>query len=173
VVNAVDNGQRTAVSTAEMAEALCRFASGVTVTVTQDAEGRPWGFTASAFCSLSMEPPLVLVCLNRNADSFRAFSTCSTFAVHILGVEQRALAVRFATKGIDKFGDSHFRRHPQDGLPTLPGALARLLCAVTGRYLGGDHEIIVGRVQSTETRDGVPLLYYDRAFGTLSPEAAG
>ena len=143
--------------------AMALWASGVTVVTTADALGRPQGFTASAFCSASMEPPLVLVCLTRSAACFQAFAESDAFAVHVLGERQQELAARFARKGADKFAGLA-TTSGVDGVPLLPDVLARLECRTVDRLAVGDHLALLGEVADAATGDGEPLLYYRRAF---------
>lgn len=149
-------------------EAMTRFVSGVTIITTADAEGRWWGFTASAFTSLSLSPPLVLACLATSADSHPVFMGASAFIVNILRREHEGLAVRFATKGADKFAGAGFRPGRADGLPVLDDALVSLKCATHARHEGGDHTILIGAVEYiTLRRNSNPALHYSRRFWTL------
>jgi flavin reductase ActVB len=153
-------------------EAMGRFASGVTIVTTVAGDGSWKGFTASAFCSLSLEPPLVLVCQARTSSSYDAFSRCEKFLVNILGEEHEELALQFARSGGEKFEDGPFRPGLATGLPLLPDALAVLGCDVHARYDGGDHDIFVGDVYSCHIRDGAPMLHFDSRFWTLPGEEA-
>lgn len=146
--------------------ALSRFPSGVTVVTTRDWDGTPWGFTASSFCSLSADPPQVLVCLANDADCYPAFRDGETFAVNVLAAHQENIARRFASKGADKFGPGGFRQGAR-GVPVLDDAVAVLECEVADRLPGGDHTILVGRVYEATARDGDPAVYCDRAFHEL------
>lgn len=146
--------------------ALTRFPSGVTVVTTRDQDGTPWGFTASSFCSLSAEPPQVLVCLANDADCYAAFRDGEAFAVNVLAADQEDVARLFATKGADKFGQGAFRQGTR-GLPVLDGAVAVLECRVADRLPGGDHTILVGDVQEATAREGDPAIYCDRTFREL------
>ena len=149
--------------------ALSRFASGVTIVTARSRNGAPVGFTASAFSSLSLEPPLVLVCLDRSAESFPVFEEARTFAVSILGANQQDAAVRFATRGADKFGGSSLDRGAATGLPLVAGAIAHLGCSMHDLLDGGDHVILVGRVVRASSNGDEPLLYFNRGFGEFSP----
>lgn len=151
--------------------ALARFASGVTIVTTIDGDGRRWGFTASAFSALSLDPPMVVVCLATSADSHSAFTSAERYAIHILSAQQRELALHFARKGSDKFAgcDSHLAA---DGLPAFAGALARISCTGHALHDGGDHSILVGRVDHAELGEGAPLLHFDRRFWSLPPARA-
>jgi flavin reductase ActVB len=148
---------------------MARYAAGVVVVTTLDGAGLPRGFTASSFCSVSLDPPLILVCLANSADSFAAFDACGHFAVSVLAPEHQPLAVRFATKGADKFASGGLSRTP-GGLPAVAGALAELECETYARHPAGDHTILIGRVagarlgESSET----PVVYYEKSFRSLA-----
>lgn len=105
-------------------DAMARFASGVTIVTTTDDTGQLWGFTASSFCSLSLQPPLVLVCLDRSADCYPVFRARPRFLVNILSTHHRGLALRFATKGGDKPLRLSFVRcrRPSEPSQSLPGS---------------------------------------------------
>jgi flavin reductase ActVB len=153
-------------------EAMGRFPSGVTIVTTVDERGRQWGFTASAFASLSLQPPRILVCLDRSANCHPSFSSADRFAVNILGTEHEELARHFATKMTDKFGGRNF--HPGDlQLPLLPDAVATLECRTAGRLSGGDHTILVGEPVSIRLREGSPAVFYERRFWKLSESTVG
>jgi len=149
-------------------EAMKRFASGVTIVTTIDADGEWKGFTASAFCSLSLEPPLVLVCQARTSSSHDAFMECDRFLVNILDRRHEELALRFAGSGGDKFTGAGFEPSRVNDLPALPDALATLGCEVRDRHDGGDHVIFVGSVYSCRVRSGAPMLHFDSRFHSLA-----
>jgi flavin reductase ActVB len=153
----------------EFRAAMARFAAGVVVATTLDDGGVPRGFTASSFCSVSLEPPLILVCLANSADSFTAFDACGQFAVSVLGPEHRPLAERFGTKGVDKFTSGGLSRTP-GGLPAVAGALVELDCEMHARHPAGDHTILIGRVLGVHLGEGrgTPMVYYERAFRFLA-----
>lgn len=150
-------------------EALSRFPSGVTVVTTTDDEGQCWGFTANAFSSLSINPPLVLVCLADSADCYPAFMDAERFAINILSNRHEQLAMRFATKGAEKFAGEEFDDDPF-GLPVLADSVATLRCSTHARLDGGDHVILVGRVEETKYNDNIPMLYFRGAFCELPSE---
>jgi len=141
------------------------------VTAWDDAE-HPTGLTASAVSSVSLDPPLVLVCVSHKSQSHPAFRPGGTFAVNVLSSDQEAVARRFASSsltGAEKFEGVTYRRGVL-GLPILTDALAELECSIVHAYPGGDHTIFVGRVEATDCRgDGgrEPLLYYRGRFGRL------
>lgn len=151
---------------------LGHFASGVTIVTTLDAAGRPAGLTASAFTSVSLTPPLVLVCVAHNAQSYETLRGADRFAINILEAGQEALSNRFATKSssaAEKFeGVAH--KAGALGLPLLTDALAHLECSTAHAYPGGDHTIFVGQVEAASSRDGdgpEPLLYYRGRYNRL------
>jgi flavin reductase ActVB len=151
--------------------AMARFASGVTVVTTRDEAGAPWAFTASAFSSLSLDPPLVLVCLEKRAESHPAFMSAESFAVSILADSQGDTAWRFAKRGTDKFAGIEMESGAHTGLPLVPDALVQLECRMHERLDGGDHTILVGEVLDARLNEGAaPLLHYNRQFGRFDPE---
>jgi len=138
---------------------LGRFPSGVTVVTVRGTDGRDYGMTVSAFASLSLEPPLVLVCIGDDATIAGAVTEARQFAVNVLSEDQEALARRFAEQDIDRFADVRISRGAT-GLALLDGAAARLECAIVARHRGGDHTIVVGEVLAASAlEDGRPLVY--------------
>ncbi|MEU8674456.1 flavin reductase family protein [Streptomyces sp. NPDC048560] len=147
--------------------AMAQLAGGVVVVTTEDAEGQPRGFTATSFCSVSMDPPLVLVCLAKTSSSYQVFADeCRGFAVSLLRDDQSALATRFARSGADKFRAEDTTTTPRL-FPAVADALVTLECAVHARHPAGDHVILVGAVRHVLPGRGEPLVYYDRAFRRL------
>ena len=147
-------------------EAMASFPSGVTIVTTADETGRWWGFTATSFCSVSMEPPLVLVCLANSAECAPVFQSAERWIVHIIHPEHAELAMRFATRGADKFADSEFIAD-ENGLPVLVLASVILDCDMRARYPGGDHMIMVGEVGNVRLGAEMPTVYFRRAFHSL------
>ncbi|MCI3275040.1 flavin reductase family protein [Streptomyces cylindrosporus] len=146
---------------------LSQWPSGVAVVTTVDSAGVRRGFTATSFSALSMDPPLVLVCLDRGADCKPAFDTATAMAIHVLRDDQSPLARLFATKGHDKYDG--LRTSPGlDGVPLLAGTLARIECALDRRIPAGDHVILVGLVRRARVFPGRPLVHHARAFHTLT-----
>jgi flavin reductase ActVB len=147
--------------------AMSRFPAGVVIVTTRGDNGAPHGFTASSFCSVSLEPPLVLVCLATSANCHAVFSKASEFAVSILRGGQEDLAQRFATKSADKFSGGGFAATPK-GLCVVEEALAVVECSVYMRAEAGDHMIILGLVERVGLSDpGMPVVYFNRGFSTL------
>jgi flavin reductase (DIM6/NTAB) family NADH-FMN oxidoreductase RutF len=141
------------------------FASGVTV-VTTEHMGLLHGMTVSSFSSLSLKPPLVLICIDKGVSCHDAIATSGRFAVNILEKHQEHLSRRFATPNIDKFMGVAFSLG-QLGLPLLDDALAAIECRLHNTFDGGDHTIFVGEVVDAEVREGSPLLYYRRGYHEL------
>jgi len=157
------------VSGQESRAACGRFATGITVVTTVGADGAPVGVTVNSFSSVSLDPPLVLFCLDRAALSFPAFEGAKSFAINVLRESQQDLSVRFSQQGAQKFGDLDVQRWGT-GCPILAGCLANLECRTEAIYPGGDHIIIVGRVVHLSVEeDGRPLVYYGGAYRTLEP----
>ncbi len=156
---------RAALDPADFRAAMSRFASGVTIVTTHDAQGAAVGFTASAFSSLSLDPPLVLVCLDRRAECFAAFEAADEMAISILAHGQNEIGMLFATRGADKFGGSPASPGDATGLPLIDGALAHVECSLRERLDGGDHVILVGEVIAARVMEAEPLLHYNRTFG--------
>lgn len=157
----------TAEGVSRFREAMASFPSGVTIVTTADDDGGWWGFTATSFCSVSMDPPLVLVCLARGAECHPVFATARRWVVHVIHPDHADLAVRFATRGADKFADAAFTADGR-GLPVLEHACVVLDCSTHARHDGGDHTILVGRVERTDLRDATPAVYYRRGFRDLA-----
>lgn len=148
------------------------FASGVTVITTSDG-GALYGTTASAVSSLSMEPPMMLICLNRSSSTHDHVARAGRYAINILSVDQHDLAAHFGRKGSDKFATVPHTMSPR-GMPLIDGALASIECVVTETAVGGTHTIFLGEVREANARVGEPLAYYRGRFGALerSREAA-
>ena len=148
---------------ASFTQTMARVPSPVTVVTTYGPDGTPYGFTASSFCSASLDPPLVLVCLDKAASTHPAFAATRRFLVNVLGRGQQEVAHRFATSGTDRFAAGDMR-HLELGLPGLPGACARIACALHSAMDAGDHTVLLGRVEQTFTSELTPLVHVDRRF---------
>jgi flavin reductase ActVB len=148
-------------------EAMSRFATGVTIVTSVDQTGRPRGFTASAFCSLSADPALILVCLDRGARCYETFMRAPVFSVSILADRHQDIALRFSSRTQDdKFRAGEFTVDSFGGV-RMNGALAALTCETYRRVPMGDHTIIVGRVLGAEVSHGQPSIYFQRQFWQL------
>ncbi len=153
----------------EFRNAMGRFATGVTVITTVDENGELFGLTANSFSSLSLDPPLVLFCLDLKALSFDAFKSATHFAVSVLAEEQQDLSSHFARSGAGKWNGVQFDTS-ESGCPVLPGCIVGMECRKHAIYDGGDHVIIVGEVLNfhSEEGDGRPLLFYQGRYSGLS-----
>jgi len=152
-------------------QTLGSFATGVTIVTTQDPNTeKPVGLTISAFSSLSLDPPLVLFCLDKRSASHLAFNANGHFAVNILAEDQLELSNRFASKSEDKWSGVEYR--PGIGnVPILFGSIAILECTMNKVCDGGDHTIFVGLVESVSVKpDAKPLLYYRGKYETIAGE---
>lgn len=151
-------------------QALGMFATGVTIVTTRAGDGSPVGVTANSFNSVSIDPPLVLWSLAKNARSLDAFTTGEHWNVHILSQEQEALSNLFARAGEDKFGQQQLEPGVSDA-PLLPGCSARFQCKTMFQYDGGDHIIFVGQVLSYDRTQRLPLLYVTGQYALASRKA--
>ena len=147
-------------------QALGHFASGVTV-VTTEHDGVLYGMTVSSFASLSLKPPLILICIDKTLNTHVAIAASGRFAVNILEQKQEHLSRRFATHETDKFTGIAWR-FGQFGLPVLEGVLTVIECRLFETVSGGDHTIFVGEVMYAEINQGSPLLYYRRGYHELA-----
>src|SRR5579875_267842 len=155
----------------EFREAMRRFATGVTV-VTTLVDGKPYGFTANAFCSVSLEPPTVLICVNRDASAHPMISQSSIFCVNVLAVEQMELARRFADKASRESRFSGIATHAAvTGAPVLDGALAYLDCRLSEEHTAGTHTVFLGTVVAASARAGRPLGYFDGEYRDFELDA--
>ena len=153
--------------------AMSRLAAGV-VMVTTRVGGRPWGLTVSACCSVSVDPPLVLVSLNRRTQTWNAIREARRFGISILRGDQQPLAQLASALGIPKFVDEFCVPDPGDSSrpPAIIGALYQLDCSVANTYQAGTHMLVVGRVRRAAAGDEreLPLIYFDRTFYGLGQE---
>jgi 3-hydroxy-9,10-secoandrosta-1,3,5(10)-triene-9,17-dione monooxygenase reductase component len=160
------------VTTGEFRHILGHFATGVTVITTRDADGIPRGFIANAFTSLSLDPPLVVVCVDKRSQTYPALQADgAVFAVNILSRDQESISRHFASKHPDKFALVDYASS-QRGVPILHDVLAFLECRVVERFDGGDHTILVGAVHNLGALAGAdPLLFYRGVYTstTINP----
>ncbi|MEL6323720.1 MAG: flavin reductase family protein [Pseudomonadota bacterium] len=146
--------------------AFGRFATGVTIVTATDGAA-PVGVTANSFTSVSLDPPLILVCLGKSLGCVDTFARSERFAINVLSAEQRADSARFATKGIDRFKDTRWRYSEAD-LPLIDDALAHIECQMHNQLDCGDHVIFVGEVLIARYQpDLSPLLYFGGEYGYL------
>lgn len=143
----------------ELRRVMGHFATGVTVITTLNGAGQLHGLTANAFTSVSLVPPLLLICVDKKAESYSSFEESKVFTVNILKDDQEALSRRFAVSGGEKFQGVAYRIGA-NGAPILEGVLGWLECKVAASFDGGDHTIYLGEIQEAETREGKPLLFF-------------
>ena len=154
--------------TAALRRALGCFVTGVTVVTARGADGRPHGFTANSFTSVSLDPPLVLVCVGDAVTSLEVFRTCSGFAINVLADSQQAISDVFATDRPDRFAGVPWRAGSHRA-PILEGCVASLECTAWQRIEAGDHMILIGRVIGFEYSTHRPLAYFRGGYLSLPP----
>lgn len=166
-LRAVRDDERLPIAPAEFRRVLGHFASGVTVVTARDADG-PTGFACQSFASLSLDPPLVTFMVARTSTTWPRIARAGVFCVNILGAEQGALCRGFAVSGSDKFAGVPYGEAPATGSPLLDSVPAWIDCRVHAVHTGGDHLIVVGRVEALGAEvEGEPLLFHRGAFGRL------
>jgi flavin reductase (DIM6/NTAB) family NADH-FMN oxidoreductase RutF len=169
-----DAGAGASVSPDEVRACSRQLASGVSVVTTCDAAGRPYGLTMSAVLCVSLDPALFAICIGEESETLGPLLERGAFAINVLGAEQEALARTFASKGgRDKFRRVAYHSSATVQLPVLRGALAVVECSLVAAYPGGDHRLVVGKVEATRLGCGPPLLRYDgRYLGVDAQEYA-
>jgi flavin reductase (DIM6/NTAB) family NADH-FMN oxidoreductase RutF len=143
--------------------ALGQFATGVTIVTAHTKKGRPIGLTVNSFTSVSLDPPLVLWSLSRQATDFAELHAAGRFAVNVLSAGQHHLSRQFSTTLADKFVDVEYEKAP-DGSPLLKGATAHFICRVAARFDGGDHVIVLGEVEDYRWNEGEPLVFHSGGY---------
>jgi len=160
--------ESSSVTPQEFRAALGRFTSGVTVITVETPSGDVHGMTASSFCSVSLQPPLVLVCIDHLAETYLHLRERGRFGVSVLKEEQQALSEFFADPERNPDAarrlDIHYNQM-KSGMPVLANTLANLDCAVVKAHAAGDHTIFVGEVKEVRVTDGSPLLYFRGRYG--------
>lgn len=146
---------------------MASFASSVTVITSKGPDGVERGLTASAFCSVSMDPRLCLVSVDNRSESISAIKESGSFVVNILSSEQEEISRRFASKIPDKFDSVTYRHGPETGAPILDGVLAWIECKVYQSVPAGDHTIFIGEIQDGTANEGTPLLYFRGQYRQL------
>jgi flavin reductase (DIM6/NTAB) family NADH-FMN oxidoreductase RutF len=146
--------------------ALGRFASGITIVTARDENGRDHGMTVSAFCSVSLEPPLVLVSIGHEASMFALLMEVEQIGISVLANSQEPLSRRFADPESDRFDGVGYTRG-ESGVALLDDALVHLECSVVARHEAGDHTILISGVDRAAASDGRPLLYYRGGYAQL------
>jgi flavin reductase (DIM6/NTAB) family NADH-FMN oxidoreductase RutF len=148
-------------------QTCAQFATGVAVATVRAADGTPHGLTVSSFTAVSINPPLILICIDCASQALDHFRRGPYFAVNVLAVSQRDLSVTFAEKPEGRF-DGIAWEPGQTGAPLLEGALSTIECRVERVLDAGDHAVIIGEVVRAECRAGQPLLYFNRMYRELA-----
>src|SRR5579871_3676991 len=144
-----------------------RFASGVTVATVLDANGTPHGLTVSSFTSVSLDPPLILICLGHAVTVIDYFRAARYFGINVLKAEHHELSNHFARKGHDRFGNTPWHAGIT-GVPLLDDTLAAMECETEQRFTAGDHDIFVGRMVRALVSEGQPLVHYTGRYRRLA-----
>jgi flavin reductase (DIM6/NTAB) family NADH-FMN oxidoreductase RutF len=154
------------VTSEEFRRACGRFATGVTIATVLDAQGLPHGLTVNSFTSVSLDPPLISICLGHAVTVIDAFRESKYFGINVLLDEQQALSDRFARKGEDRFNGVEWYRG-ETGAPLLPGVLAAIECEQRQRFTAGDHDVFVAEMVGAKVTEGAPLLYFASRYRKL------
>ena len=160
-------GRKLGVTSEEFRRACGRFATGVTIASVIDREGAPHGLTVSSFTSVSLSPPLILVCLGHEVTVIDHFRAARFFGISVLSEDQRHLSERFARKGADRFNGVSWEPG-ETGVPLIPGVLAAIECETRDRITSGDHDIFVGEMMRGRVSEGNPLVYFASRYRRLA-----
>ena len=150
----------------ELRRVMGHFATGVTVITSIRASGEMHGLTANAFSSVSLVPPLLLICVDKKAESYPCFEESKIFTVNILAADQESLSRKFAVSGGNKFEGVSYRVGA-NGAPILDGAVAYLECKLAGTMDAGDHTVYLGEIEQAETHEAKPLLFFRGGYREL------
>lgn len=167
-MHSVSFDEQDAIDQRHLRHALGRFATGVTVVTTRTGDGKIEALTANSFSAVSLDPPLILWSLWRNAQSLPSFLNAGHFAVNVLAADQCDLSRHFSAPAEDKFAKVNFAAG-LGGCPLLTDALASFQCTTENTVAGGDHIIFIGRVRKAAYRDGEPLIFSGGQYCTHSP----
>ena len=146
--------------------ACARFATGITVVTVVDSGGHPHGLTVNSFTSVSLAPPLILICLDHRARVTQFFHPGKHFGINVLNEAQREISDYFASTKRDRFNGVEWKPGGT-GVPLLPHGLAFFECAVRNKVPAGDHEIVIGEVVEARAEEGRPLIYYASGYRKL------
>jgi flavin reductase ActVB len=151
---------------------MSQLPTGVAIVTARVSRGRALGITASSLTSLSLEPPMLLVCIGRDAEIHDALLEAERFGVNVLAAGQQDLARRFADRERQRLEDGEYALSP-GGVPLLPGSLARIECRRRSKLEGGDHTIVTGVLEWSDTAEGRPLCYFRGGYAELGGAADG
>lgn len=155
------------VESVQLRQVAGHFATGVTVVTSRDGSGEFCGLTMNAVSSLSLDPPLFLICVDRKSKSLQTILESGVFAINVLARDQEEVSGIFASKVENKFAEVDYRLGVTE-VPLLDGTVASIECRVVDSYPGGDHVIICGQVENAEVNGGEPLLFYQGGYAELS-----
>jgi len=153
----------------EFCRTCAKFPTGVTIVTVLDSEGSPHGMTASSFTSVSLDPPLVLVCVDHRATVLAHLRGAQRIGINVLREDQQPLSEHFARRGHDRFGAVEWYAG-HGGVPLIPGALASFECSIQRMVDAGDHTIFIAKVDNVEHSDGRPLVYFGSGYHRLGGE---
>ena len=151
----------------QLCQACSRFATGVCVATVIDVAGAPHGMTVNSFTSVSLDPPLILFCIDHRSKILEHFRLAQHFAINVLAESQKNVSQHFARSGFDRFDGVEWHRG-ETGVPLLPGVLATIECRLEQAVRAGDHDILIGRVLHTRQQEGRPLLFYGSSYRELA-----
>ncbi|MBI4529855.1 MAG: flavin reductase family protein [Deltaproteobacteria bacterium] len=151
----------------ELRRVMGHFATGVAIITTRDKEATPYGLTANALTSLSLNPPLVLICVDKNVQCYPCFEESRIFAINFLSEGQAEISRRFATKGIEKFSGIAWRLS-DNGLAIIEGTMGYIECRLIQTIEGGDHTIYIGEGISAAASGERPLIFFKGNYHRLS-----
>ena len=143
--------------------ACAKFATGVAVATASGEDSTPHGMTVNSFTSVSLDPPLVLMCVDHSSNLFELFRRCSHYGINVLNAHQEELSNRFAQRGFDRFDGVEWHRG-RTGVPLLGGAIAQFECEVRHRVEAGDHTILIAEALYAEWHQGTPVIYFDSGY---------
>ncbi|BDC50213.1 hypothetical protein F183_A25290 [Bryobacterales bacterium F-183] len=156
---------RTPISRDLFRRACSRFATGVAVATVLDPDGRPHGLTINSFTSVSADPPLVLICLDRSCSLLTHFSSSGFYALSFLSEDQQDLSNRFAALPEGRFQGVAWKPGPQSGMPILDGSIGYMECSTHQTIVAGDHTLFIGQVEAANAEpEARPLLYYASSY---------
>jgi 4-nitrophenol 2-monooxygenase / 4-nitrocatechol 4-monooxygenase, reductase component len=159
--------QHQLVDRERMRHVMGHFASGVTIITTRNA-GIDYGLAASAVCALSLDPPMLLICVNKTSNTRDAIAQSQVFAVNILRETQSEVARQFARSNPRKFGEMRVS-YGALGVPLLEGMLATIECRITAEVTGGTHSVFLAEVEAAQAKEGMPLTYFRGRMGHFTP----
>jgi flavin reductase (DIM6/NTAB) family NADH-FMN oxidoreductase RutF len=163
------SGDRFRPVTSDQFRRACgRFATGITIASVLDSSGTPHGLTVNSFSSVSLDPPLILICLGHAVTNIEDFRAARHFGISVLSQDQREISDHFARKGHDRFTGTPWHAG-KTGVPLLDRAIAEIECEVRHRFTTGDHDIVVGEMVAAHVHEGEPLIYYASRYRELAP----